>query len=85
MTFSSGPYRGYRGGYSYGCEFHFQWEKLPEGGAVVYNVVDGAVWAHLAPDLNTNRYDFSHAQAARLCLAFNGNPRTDISGIDGTP
>ena len=79
------PYQGYRAGYNYGLGFHFRWEKNPAGGAVVFNVIDGCIWARLEPDRNTNGYDFSFDQAARLCLTFNGNPKTDVDGIDGTP
>lgn len=71
------PYKGYCGGFSYGPRFHFQWETVPGGGAVVFNIVDGAIWAKLPADKNINGYDFSLDAAAKLCLAWNG-----ISGVD---
>ena len=81
----AGPYKGFRQGISYGYEFHFQLEELPGGGAVVYNVVDGCIWAKLPPDKNINGFDFSLDRAHKLCLTFNGNPGVDTAGIDGTP
>jgi len=79
------PYRNYKGGFSYGLEFHFRWEELPAGGAIVFNVVDGAIWRRFPRDVNVNGWDYSDYQAANLCHALNGNPMVDTVGIDGTP
>lgn len=84
MTINS--YHHYRGRRSqYGLGFHFGVEELVGGGAVVFNGVDGCTWARLPPNKNINNYDHSLDVAHKLCIAFNGNPAVDVSGIDGTP
>jgi hypothetical protein len=58
---------------------------LPGGGAIVFNGVDGCIWARLPANKNINGYDHSINVAHKLCYVFNGRPGVDTAAIDGTP
>ena len=60
----------------YGLEFHFGVDELPGGGSVVFNRVDGCIWARLPAEKNVHGYDHSITTAHRLCHEFNGRPKT---------
>jgi len=79
------PYCNSSRGVSYGLEYPFRWERREGGGAVVFNVVDGAIWSELPAHTNVLGYDWARVWAANLCLQWNSIKSVDTAGIDATP